>query len=383
MRSTYTLCLAVVVAALAMSATAVSSAVAAPEWYSGTPTKSQWQQGGVGLGEAVATKWKGTVRVTDPELESVAVECESSGEGTAGPGAADSETSWSLSGCVLAKAGACKNLEKVKAVDLPWHTELNSFASRDAVTGEGAPGFQFTCVADGIKLTDKCTLTPLDPTVANGTGGVDLSFDEEVTCFFGSKNHKGSLEGSQLVEAAKGGKLEAGVKEGVFSKLTSSLAVKPTGKLKIEDRGGLGAIGVKCSIEATGTIEAGGKGTITSYSATGCEATGACNSMNTVLSINLPWKTELSEVEGVVEDKIVNGGSGVPQWKFECTGSIRQSDTCNLNMSPALRNFEEHVGALFNQSTNCSRDSHEGEGRWEGELAIAPPAGVEAIQAKK
>ena len=44
------------------------------------------------------------------------------------------------------------------------------------------------------------------------------------------------------MEAAKGGKLEAGVKEGVFSKLTSSLAVKPTGKLKIEDKGGLGAI---------------------------------------------------------------------------------------------------------------------------------------------
>ena len=106
--------------------------------------------------------------------------------------------------------------------------------------------------------------------------------------------------------------------------------------------------------------------------------------MNTVLPINLPWKTELSEAEGVIEDKISEWRSGVASVEIRMHREHPPERYLQSQREPGnCADFEEHVGALFNQSTNCSRDSREGEGRWEGELAIAPPAGVEAIQAKK
>ncbi len=388
-RSTCRTALVTLALALAVSVSAASAASAAPEWYSSaTPATAEWQQGGKALGETTATVWKGHVRIADLTLVNATVECEATGTGTVGPGGAGQDTSWTLSGCTLVKAGNCTKLENIKAVNVPWNTELgySRGVARDALSnGESQIGFQLTCTVYGIKIPDKCTARKLYTTSENGASGVNTSFSEAVTCNLGSEKDAGRVEGNESVEASTGGKLEVAGKEGPFTKVASSLAVDSTGKLTIEDQG-WGDTRVSCTVQTTGGIEPAGKGTITSYFVSGCTASGSlCSSLDTVTAVNLPWKTALSEAGGVISESILSGGSGTPQWHFECTGGgVRREDTCNLNVSPAMHNGPSgNVDALFyGNRVSCARDSKENEGLWEGELAVEHPASVAEIAVK-
>jgi hypothetical protein len=383
MRSIYRTALLTLVLALATGAVTASGAYAAQEWYmSSTPAAAEWQQGGKALSETRTTTWKGKVDISDWVLETT-VECEGAGEGTVGVGAAGKFTAWTLSKCAFLKAGACSKLENVKAVDLPWSTELvySRGATHDVVKGEGGPGFQFTCTAFGIKFPDKCTMPTLSASLGNATGGVNASFSPEATCVFGSMKDSGRVEGSGVIEATTGGKLEVAGKEGPFTKLSSSLEVKRSGKLTLEDQG-WGKTSITCQVQTTGTIEAGGKGKINSYSASGCTSSG-CESLGTFTVINLPWKTELHEREGLIDESIVSGGSGTPQLRFTCVqAGVKREDTCGVNVSPFMLNGPlGNVDALFGENrVNCSMDTHEGEGVWRGELVVEHPASVAEIE---
>lgn len=374
---------AVIAVAFAVSAIAASAALAAPEWY--VPKAPEWQQSGVSLSEASATKWKGTVTIVDNGEENASVECETSGEGSAGPGAVDKETTWSFAGCHLVHAGKCTKFESVKAVGLPWHTELvySGKAIHDVIhtEGTGQTGFQINCTFNGLKLGDNCTAKTLETSTANVSVGVSAALiGQGVKCLGGGE---GSLSGTQTIEASKGAALEAN--RGAFTKLGSSLGATSTGALTIEDRGF--KIGLNCGAYLKGTLEPGGKGTISAWEATACKPVGMCESVNTVVAVNLPWHTELVASGGTIRDRIVSGGSGTPQWKFECTGlGARWNDTCGVNTSPQVWNLSSEVEAVFEEIGEhvvCSDSSQEKAGVWLGKLKIAPSESVPAVQFKE
>ena len=186
----------------------------------GGPAAPEWRQAGTKLSEPVATKWKGMVKLADTKATggAVAVECEETGEGTAGPGAVGEVTKVTLSKCVLKESGLCKTSEAPTAEVryLPWHSELDIItggAVHDVITKIGSkyPGYSFTCEnALGGKTTDVCQAEsgPLETGMTNTTGGVNATFDGgKLYCSVGGKE-AGTLEGTHLIEAIKGGKLE-------------------------------------------------------------------------------------------------------------------------------------------------------------------------------
>ena len=174
-------------------------------------TAGEWLQGGVPLSKSVATTWKGTLKLTDQKGgifgESIAAECVDTGEGAAEIGGLGTETKWTASNCVT-KAGICPS-PTVEAVDLPWNTALiriGAIATHDAISeaGKGTPGYKLHC--EGI-WNDTCTGT-FDTVMENVTGGVDATFDgEKLKCEKGGAG-QGAVEGTQLITATKGGKLE-------------------------------------------------------------------------------------------------------------------------------------------------------------------------------
>jgi hypothetical protein len=402
MRSVRRVVLAAFAAALALGAFAASSALAAPEWYTSTSTPTpEWQQAGAKIKEAAATKWKGSVTLGDTGAPAE-MECTASGEGTAGPGAVDKETSWTLSSCVApAKAlngkgelvkNGCETAIKAEMKNLPWSTELFlSGTLFDSIfeSGSGEPGFSMKCKALGeFEVTDTCTSSRLfgfSTAIANVTGGVESKFDGSnsisFNCTIGG-TERGWIGGAQTIEAAKGGKLEANASEPTFSKVTKAQPVRGSARfLTIEDKG-TKTLGGACEVTTEGTVSTGGKGTVTLFIAN-CNPVGSCTGVEKTEAIGLPWETELYESGGVIRQRIVSSGKGTPALAFTCTGMER--DECLLNVSPEIisRNPAENVFAVFSETltkTTCKIGGSE-KGVWKGELSIAPESGT--IKAKK
>jgi hypothetical protein len=365
--------LAVIAMALASSAFGASAALAAPEWYATTP---QWAQGGTALTGSVGTTWSGTVTLTDEGWPATTVQCNDSGAGTAGAAAAGTETSWTLTGCTLVHAGNCERFEEVKATGLPWSTELgySGGSVKESYLTTGA-SFVIKCVyTGGLKIADQCNIRPDTYTLTNASEGVNAAFGSEKTnCSLGG-NGKGSFTGTRLIKATAGPKLEV---LGVSKKLTSSLAVTATGKLRLEDTG-FGGFGAECEVETTGTLGTAGKGTITGYNAHGCVGVNGCPTLSTTEPLNLPWNTE---VNALYENQILSGGSGTPGWRFRCSGGGSFEDRCNLNEFPQLTNSAGNVVMAFSEAerTGCTIGGS-GKGKWTGTLTIAHPSSVEAIK---
>jgi hypothetical protein len=375
--------------ACALCAVTAGGALAAPEWY--VPKAPEWQQGKAGLAEASATKWKGTITIVDKGWGNATAECETTGEGSAGPGAVDKETSWTFANCHMVQNGECAKLENVKVLGLPWSTELVYAGDtvHDVIRAEGnsQPGFQMTCAVPFLKgITDRCTAPTLETSTANVAGGVNVALvGGGVKCSTGGNLREGSLSGTQLVEATKGVALEAN--SGAFAKVASSVADTATGTLTLEDRGFSNA-GLRCSVETSGTLEPAGGGTISSYHTTGCVPVGACSKLNgEALPVHLPWHTELYASGAQIRDRIVSGGAGTPEFRFECEiAGVRRVDTCGLNTTAGIFNLSLGlVEMLFNEESEqvvCSTNSLKKEGVWRGAPRIAPAPSVGAVEAR-
>jgi len=114
----------------------------------------------------------------------VKISCEGTDEGTIGPEGKDEETTVTenLASCkVLAGSGTCKKILAVKAINLPWHTQLEE--SRDVISssGAGTPGWLVECEGFlGIKVDDSCTLEEGSTAVKNlEAGTLETVFDAE------------------------------------------------------------------------------------------------------------------------------------------------------------------------------------------------------------
>ena len=388
MKSRYRVTLVAVLALLAASAVTAGAALAAPAWYSSaTQPKAEWQASGTTLAESVPVKFKGKLTFIDESTggATIGAECEVSGEGTAGSEGAGKISTMTFLSC--SKLGGCESLKKIEAQHLPWSTEL-TLSKESALDVLGSSGAEmeihFECPVSKVNAAPNCYGRPAVATRNDG-GGVEATFAvENLTCTVGKV---GKVKGYIDIEATRGSHLEANTVGGSFSALTSPLEPPTSGQLKIEDKG-FNSMGISCSAKLGQSIESGGKGKISSLVMSSCAGVGSCESLRSATANHLPWKTELYESEGTLRDRIVSGGSGTPEYQFECkTASGSTTDACSLNVAPEVVNgLEGSVFAEFNSlttKTTCSQDKHENEGVWEASLTIAPPAGVGALEVKK
>lgn len=159
----------------------------------------EWLVDGLAITGAVSVDSE-SVAAKPLELEDmgtgVKISCEGTDEGTIEPAGKDKETvvTENLASCkVLAGSGTCKKILAVKAVDLPWKTQLLG-TGRDEIKAEGAgaPGWLVECEGlFGIKVDDTCTIeggSTAVTSLANGT--VETLFDAnsgEANCTVGGE----------------------------------------------------------------------------------------------------------------------------------------------------------------------------------------------------
>jgi hypothetical protein len=352
-----------------------------------------WRQGGTELSKSIATKSKGDVKLTD-ESTAVSVECEGTGEGSAGAGSAGEVTKWTASKCTLLAAGSvCEKgkVAEIVATHLPWRSELVRLeglveSPRDLIasSGKGAPGYEIECTVGGIfKTVDECTATALETAVANASGGVDATFDgEKLKCSVGGAG-TGKLEGTQFIEAASGGTLE--VNSPVWlqagATLTKAQATKSTGTVTLTDEGA--GMTFECEGTSEGFAGPGSLGEVTKWTASKCTELSSKTSCEkgkpvTLAAVHLPWRSELATVEGVTRDVLSEDGKGAPGYEFKCTvaGIYKVTDLCTATqLDTAMTNVTGGVDAVFDgEKLKCSVGGA-GTGKLEGTQLLEATSG--------
>lgn len=172
----------------------------------------QWTLNNAPITTAVPTSGSGTLELTDTNGffgSTVTVKCSGTTTGTAGPGAADTTSTVTVSSCTTV-SGVCSS-PTATAVDLPWKTELSTDAKgvlRDTIKsdGNGAPGYTVTCTVFGSTIKDKCTSERGQPKVTINTSPVPISFDAEsgtADCELGGKE-AGHVRGNLTVKSSAG-----------------------------------------------------------------------------------------------------------------------------------------------------------------------------------
>jgi len=138
-----------------------------------------------------------------PLKQGTDVLCEGSGKGLLLAGGLDEQLTAVASNCVNGSPkGACNNVEKVEAVNLPWKTELLS-TTEDAITAGtgGNPGWLVECNTALGKKDDTCTTNAGKVLVESTEDGlIHIEFMETVleaeqaSCTEG-KAHSGLVSG--------------------------------------------------------------------------------------------------------------------------------------------------------------------------------------------
>ena len=131
--------------------------------------------------------------------------------GTVGPGKEDHVTTVTISGC---SSSGCTGTPTVKAVKLPWKTEvvLSGSVYLDLILsgGSGKPGYEVTCVKI-ISIKDTCETENGTTILTESSTSGDLqaefpevvSESEEAVCSF-PKTQKGLVVGRQLILSTEG-----------------------------------------------------------------------------------------------------------------------------------------------------------------------------------
>jgi hypothetical protein len=189
------------VAAVFMSAVAVSSASA----------EHQWLVGGNPISSAIKVHSLGLLLLTDTKATGgeIKVHCKGLDDGTVGPGGLDlilAITTELLKGsdkipCTFDKQGACNSspAPTALALHLPWRTliVLINGEVRDLLLGDGngAPAWMVSCSTLLGEMTDTCEEEAghmAAPLLANVAEGVKATFDET-----GSPPAKCSMGGAE------------------------------------------------------------------------------------------------------------------------------------------------------------------------------------------
>ncbi len=186
------------------------------------------------------------------------------------------------------------------------------------------------------------------------------------------------------------------VKEGgTFHKLTSALEVHANTNLDLTDEPVKEPpiyVSESCLGSMKFKIEPGGVSKIVEYTAAECKfsksnAPVSCGGIVTALARHLPWKSELYLEGTEIRERLVSGGSGTPEWEFEC-GNDEFKDSCGFNTSAhVINNALNSVEAQFEAKSNktfCSWgatfNGNKESGSLKGTIKLELPKGVEAIK---
>jgi len=164
--------------------------------------------------------------------------------------------------------------------------------------------------------------------------------------------------------------------------ITTAVATTGSGKLTLTDTNGFfgSTVSVTCTGTTTGTAGPGAVDTTSTVTVSSCTTDeGTCGSPSAT-AVDLPWKTELSTVNGVVRDTIRADGNGQPGYAVTCTvGGFRITDTCKsergqpkvtLNTSPVPIEFDAESG-----TADCTNGGA-GAGHVRGSLTVSSKSGT-------
>lgn len=355
---------------------------------------TEWRLGGAALGETVTTTSTGTIKITDKGWGSkgATVECEDQAEMSAKSGGAGELTKWTATNC-KGMEGECEAGTLVlEATDLPWATQLYTSEKRMTITPDGN-GFKWQCKIDKSKVTDQCK-SIVRAAITNTTDGVTAAFgpsENTLECTKGGAG-EGSLESSQSIETATGGKLSAATPTEVEklseafwlqdgTEVIAPLEVSWYGTVRLA---ATARLPIECGDSATGKIKASRGGEITSWTAFKCASTSKedeCKGGATAEALNLPWHTELVNSEGTVHDVLVGSGHGAPGYKWKCSWDGEQGSECTGVLSLTTPVGDGGVTATFNPSEklNCTKGGTRGgtvEGKQEIKLVDGDTVGV-------
>jgi hypothetical protein len=173
-------------------------------------------------------------------------------------------------------------------------------------------------------------------------------------------------------------------KAGVYAKITTAVAVKREGTIKLTDKKGSlgGALTISCKNTEEGTVGAGVGGTVSkmNWTSSNCACVKGCEAVETLEWRNLPISTELFK-EGA---EIRNRNLGEPSLTVNFKEITKNTDICKFNTSAHMKNtsggeVEEEFEAK-SAKTKCSLGGAE-SGEWTGvEMIKANQTGVEAIK---
>jgi hypothetical protein len=210
MRSRSKMVFAALVAVVAISAVAASSAFASPEWYVKkakvfAKVTSSVNVHGTDTWEFVETKYEKKVGIP----ATLSISCTGEGEGTIKAGGDGTISHLGESSCKPGKTSGnqCKESVKVAGVDLPWKTELYKEGStiRDRIVsgGDGTPGMELVCKTGLFgEFTAFCSINTNTLMTNNVSGGLVEAELEKVSnkthCSF-SEEESGEWKGTLKV----------------------------------------------------------------------------------------------------------------------------------------------------------------------------------------
>ncbi|HTC59156.1 MAG TPA: hypothetical protein VK691_03455 [Solirubrobacteraceae bacterium] len=358
----------------------------------------EWRQGGAALTSAVAVKSSGNFILQDRgrSAGTLTLECKYEGAGTAGPGVAGKETSFSFTTCsVTHPAGECEGALTQEIQHLPWKTELvvTKGTAYDLISsgGTGAPGIKLTCTHLGSPgwVVDECSGT-LKTTVKDKTTGVETEYDveegEPLKCSWkGTASTSGGLvNGVGLVQANSGAALEVVRSENWERErkaLTGSVATKTTGSVKLTDE----SLSVECKDTGEGSAGTGGSDELSKLTLSACTfvSSGSCEAgvAPLITAGHLSWHSELLWSPGAAQrshDVSVSGGKGAPVLSIECrvSGVMKVVDECTAtSVRMSATNVTGGVeGSFDGEKLTCSA-TKAATGKLEGTQLIAATSG--------
>jgi hypothetical protein len=136
-----------------------------------------------------------------------------------------------------------------------------------------------------------------------------------------------------------------------YQPVTSAVATEWSGKIKLTSTGVPRGSGVECTDTVTGTATSGGAGEVTKVTTSGCKGTGGLCQLteknSAITALNLPWRTELESVEGVLRNVLVSSGKGTPGLKLECEAGVKDVEECAGTLGTSMTNTESGVSGAF------------------------------------
>ncbi len=178
----------------------------------------------------------------------------------------------------------------------------------------------------------------------------------------------------------KAGKFEK-VKEAVKVQGTYSWDLVATDPQVLLEPGG-----IALSAEFEGELKSGGIALLKTMNEAKGKAISPCQKLvGSAGPSHLPWNLELYKEGTEVRSKILNGGSGAPEYKFECEWFEwgDRIELSNLNTSIKMTNLTSNVEGAFDTKSAETECRFAGPCKWTGVFVTVKPiekSGVEAIK---